>query len=128
MGLLFFGTGLFIILVAIDIIPIDENDLNAPRWVLGMCGFVTSLAGIMVITGQSSKWNNLLAAVLIISMGTIGVWVALFSASENFSGGIPMLSETANISLSRWVFGIGAVICFAIAGYALKLFYKSNKG
>ncbi|MFV1885162.1 MAG: hypothetical protein ACMZ7B_11790 [Balneola sp.] len=127
MGLLFFGIGLFIILAAADIIPIDEDGLNAPRWVLGMCGFVTSLAGLMVITGQKSRWNNLFAAILIISMGTIGAWVTLFGAPKNFSGGIPILSDKANISLARWAFGIGAVICFAIAGYALKLFYKNNR-
>ncbi|MBO6522779.1 MAG: hypothetical protein JJ971_03055 [Balneolaceae bacterium] len=127
MGLLFFGTGLFIILAAADIIPIDEDGLNAPRWVLALCGLVFSIAGIMIFLGEHSKWNNLFAAVLILAMGGIGAWIALFGASENLSGGIPLLSDSANTFLARWIFGAGALVCFAIALHAIRLHSTSKE-
>ncbi len=127
MGLFFFGIGLFLVLAAADIIPIDEDGLHAPRWVLGLCGLVFSIAGVMVSLGQESKWNNLLAGILILSMGSVGGWVALFGASENFSGGIALLSDSSNISLARLMFGSGGIICIAIAIYAIKLHFKPKK-
>lgn len=127
MGLLFFGTGLFIILAAGDIIRIDEEGLNAPRWVLALCGLVFSIAGVMIFLGQKSKWNHILAAILILSMGSVGAWVALFGASENFSGGIALLSDSANTSLARWMFGTGSLICFIIALYAIRVHFRPKQ-
>lgn len=126
-GILFFGTGAAIILASVDIIPIDEADLHAPHWVLGLCGLVFSLAGVMIFLGDQSKWNNLLAGILIFSMGSIGGWIALFGSGSNFSGGIALLSNESNTSLARWVFGIGSVICFATAFHAVKLYFKGEK-
>ena len=121
MAALFFCTGVAIIFAALDIIPIDEANLHTPRWVLALCGAVFSLAGLMIFLGEHSKWNNLLAGILILSMGSIGGWIAFFGANGNFSGGIALLSEESNTSLARWVFGFGAIVCFAIAFHAFQI-------
>ena len=126
-GLLFFGTGLLIILASIDIISIDEAGLNATRWVLGLCGFVFALAGIMIYLGNKSKWNHLLAAVLVFAMGSIGGWVAFFGAGDKFSGGTSLLSADSNSSLARIMFGFGALICFLISLYGVKMHFKERK-
>ena len=126
-GLLFFGTGFLIMLAAVDVIPIDEAGLNAPRWVLGLCGFVFALAGIMIYLGNKSKWNHLLAAVLVFAMGSIGGWVAFFGEGDNFSGGTTLLSVDSNISLARIMFGFGALICFLISLYGVNMHFKERK-
>lgn len=126
-SLLFFGTGMAIILASADVIPMDEAGLNAPRWVLGLCGFVFALAGVLIFIGDRSKWNHLLAAILVFAMGSIGAWVALFGDAANFSGGISLLSEGTNISLARIVFGFGALVCFLICIYGLNMHFKEEK-
>ncbi|HBX64646.1 MAG: hypothetical protein CL670_01805 [Balneola sp.] len=123
-SLLFCGTGLAIILASAEIIPMDEAGLNAPRWVLGLCGFVFALTGVMIFMGDNKKWNNLFAAILIFAMASIGGWVALFGDGANFSGGVSSLSHSSNISLARIVFGSGAIICFLIGLYALKMHFR----
>jgi hypothetical protein len=123
-SLLFFGTGLAIILASADIIPLDEDGLHAPRWVLGLSGVVFALAGIMIYIDDNPKWNNLLAAILIFAMASIGGWIALFGDGANFSGGVALLSDSSNISLARIVFGFGATICYLIGLYALKMHFK----
>jgi hypothetical protein len=52
--------------------------------------------------------------------GVIGGWVALNGESNQFGGGFPFVSPAANDAFARWLFGAGAIICFAVAVYALK--------
>lgn len=126
-GLLFEITGLTFILMGAGIIPYEKAPGDAPGWILAVCGGVFFLAGISIHMGDKSKHQNLLAGVLVGLMGTIGAWVALFGASGNFSGGMTLLSDSSNISLARWVFGSGALICFATAAYAIRLHFRSKE-
>lgn len=48
-GLLFVGIGVFIVLVAADIVPTKDSNIHVPRWVLGAIGVVFGLPGITVM-------------------------------------------------------------------------------
>ena len=124
---LFIGSGIGIILISMGVIPIEESSLNAPLWIVGISGFVFLMAGVMILLGEKSPYINLLAAILIAAMGTIGGWVALFGAGSGFSGGAPFLSTDSNLSLARLMFGFGGIICFLIAGYALKQHFTKKR-
>lgn len=41
--------------------------------------------------------------------------------------GIPLLSTADNVTLGRWVFGGGALICFAISAYAFRRAFLSSR-
>lgn len=125
-GLLFLGTGFAFILVSFGIIQLDESTIHSPMWVIGLCGVVFSIAGLMVFLGEKSRFSNLLAAILTLSFGSIGAWVALFAESSGFSGGLPFISNGTNAILARMMFGAGSLICFAIAVYAIKLQLKQK--
>lgn len=125
-GLIFFGVGLVFILVSFDIIQIAESEINSPRWVLGLCGFVFALAGVMIFLGENSGINNLLAALMILSFGCIGAWVTFYGDAADFSGGLPFLSNESNVILARTMFGISTAICFAISAYAIRLHLRSK--
>lgn len=103
-----------------EVIVVDDAAVNAPLWVIGICGAIFFLAGLLIFLGEKSKYNNLLAVFLVAGMGAVGSWVALFGTDSSFSGGIPFLSPEFNISLARLLFGFGGLICFLIAGYAFK--------
>ncbi len=99
----------------------------APMWVVASSGIVFLIAGCMIFLANHSWANDLLAGILCLLFATIGAWVSLFSASEGFSGGLWFLSKDANASLGRWVFGMGALISFAISAYAFRRAYRSLK-
>ena len=126
-GLLFVLTGVFIMLIAAGVIPSEESSFHAPRWVVGACGAIFSIAGIMIFTPRNSLMNNLLAFVLILCFGVIGGYVALYGESGSFSGGIPLISRETNISIGRIVFGFGSIVCFLISLIPISQFFKQMK-
>ncbi|XWN36392.1 MAG: hypothetical protein ROO71_10580 [Balneola sp.] len=126
-SLLFILTGLFFILLSLEIIPVDESTVNAPMWVIGLCGFVFSLGGIMMLLGEKSPLNHLLACLLVLSFGLISGWIAFFGDSAHFSGGTPFLSNAQNVWIARVLFGSGSVLCFAVALYAMKKFFSKDQ-
>ena len=123
---LFILTGLFFVLIGIGIIPIDDSELNAPEWVVGLCGFVFSLAGVMILVGEKSPINHLLAGLLVLSFGCIGGWIALYGEAAHFSGGTPFLSNTQNVWIARVLFGSGSLLCFAVAFYTIIQYLKKD--
>ena len=118
--------GLPFILISVNLLSIDESTLHAPKWVLGLCGFIFSLSGVIMLLGEKSHFNNLLAGLLILSFALVGGWVALFGSAEQFSGGLTVLSETQNVNIARVLFGIGSLICFAITIYAIRQHFKKK--
>lgn len=98
---------------------------NAPIAIIILSGLAFVIAGCMVFLGTKSRANDLLAAFLCLIFGIIGSWVAFLSPSEGFSGGVPFVSNESNVSIARVVFGIGALMCFAIAVWALTRFIRA---
>ena len=125
-GWLCLGIGLYVSSISTGLLPIKIDNLHAPLWVLFLCGVIFILCGVMMLIGHGSKFNNILAAIVLIIMAGIGGWIALFSTPEAISGGIPFLSETNNIILSRIVFGCGALLTFFMSMYAIRKYIKNN--
>jgi len=113
--------GCYPIALALGFIPVDDAELTAPRLVIGGAGLTFVVAGFMILLADYSRANNLLAGVLLLLFGIMGMWVAVLSSDDGFSGGLPFISEEVNILVGRWVFGIGALICFALCVYAFRL-------
>lgn len=112
--------GCYPIALSLGLLPVDEGALNAPPWVVAGAGFAFVIAGSMILLANHSRANDLLAGVLLFVFGIMGAWVSLFSSSEGFSGGLPFLSRDLNVMLGRWLFGLGALISFAICVYAFR--------
>ncbi|MBT8065911.1 MAG: hypothetical protein KJO09_01625 [Gammaproteobacteria bacterium] len=119
--------GCYPISMALGWLPVDEADVMAPMWVVAMAGLAFVIAGAMILLANHSWANDLLAGVLCLLFGITGTWVSLFSSSEGFSGGSPLLSDESNVMLGRWLFGIGALMCFAISAYAFRRAAQSSR-
>ena len=127
MALLCMALGGMLLLVAGGFFIDNPDQQNAPDFVIAMCGSAFIVAGCMILVGRRSLFNDLLAAILCLLFGATGAWVALFSPSDGFSGGLPLISSEANIRLARWVFGLGSLVCFALAAWALKRFFLAQR-
>jgi hypothetical protein len=86
------------------------------------------MAGVMVLLGEKSPINNLLGGLLVLSFAVVGGWIAFFGDADQFSGGIPLLTESNNVIIARILFGSGSLVCFLVAIYAFKLQFKPKKG
>lgn len=119
--------GVFILLIAFDIVESEQGSKQAPNFVIGLAGFVFLIAGLMVFVGQKARSIDLLAAVLCLAFGVVAAWASLFGDGEGFSGGLPFVSHETNVKISRFVFGCSALVCFAISAWALKRFLRPAK-
>ncbi len=112
--------GVWILLVALDVVPTDPSTLYAPRWVMGLCGLVFLGAGALIwINLHGSPWMSDTAAfVIIASMALVASWIAFGPGDRHFGGSIglgPISVGTANSTLGRIVFGFCAVTTWMIA-------------
>lgn len=112
--------GCYPIAIALGFVTVDEAALTVPRWIIAGAGLAFVVAGLMILYAHYSRANDVLAGVLLLLFGALGTWVSLFSSEEGFSGGLPFLSSERNVAVGRWVFGLGALICFALSVYAFR--------
>jgi hypothetical protein len=112
--------GCYPIAIALGLIPADDVELTVPRWIIAGAGLTFVIAGLMILFADHSRANDMLAGVLLLLFGALGTWVSVLSSGEGFSGGLPFLSPKLNIVVGRWVFGFGALICFALSVYAFR--------
>lgn len=126
-GLGCIALGCFPIAASLGYAPVDEAAMTAPPWVVAGAGFIFVIVGFMFLLAHHSRANDLLAGVLLMLFGILGAWVSLFSSSEGFSGGLPFLSRELNTSIARWVFGLGALISFALCAWAFRRAARGSK-
>lgn len=112
--------GIYLMLMALEWLPVEEGSVNAPLWVLALCGIVFICAGLMILLRQHKRLVDWLAALVCFSFAAVGCWVSLYAPAEGFSGGIPFLGQENNVVLARVVFAAGAVICLLMSIYALR--------
>lgn len=118
--------GVFIVLLSLGVISTDEADKHAPDWVIGACGAIFLITGIMIKTGDRGRRSDFLGGFLLLAFGLVGGWVAVFGSGEHMSGGFAFASQDSNITLARLVFGLGSLICFSVSAYAFRRFFRSS--
>lgn len=125
-GVVFVLAGVSIFLIGFGWGPVQLQENEAPGWVVSIAGAIFALAGVMILIGEKSKYNHVMAGILIALMGTVGAWVAIFGADENISGGFSFVSAETNFTFARILFGVGAILCFAISAHAFRLHFKNR--
>lgn len=126
-GILCVVLGFLPVAIALRVIPVSDEQLHAPMWIVALSGVVFIIAGCMIFLANHTWANDLLAGVLCLLFGVAGTWVAFLSPSDGFSGGIPLLSQATNVMLGRGVFGFGAILSFAISVYAFRRAIQSSR-
>ena len=128
MSLSFFGMGLFVMLISVDIIPTPPENFNAPRIVVAATGLVFALAGIMIFIGgsfsQEERNTPLLAwvwfvlkLVVMAAFSSVFLWVGFGPGEREFQttssfGGVTSTGEGSSF-FGRFLFG-GAGVLFGL--------------
>lgn len=120
LGFIFTAVGGFIMFAAFDIIHIDPDGLQAPRWVLGAVGLMFFLAGVMVIAqgiaGPGAEqvvlfqWLQLILVTgIMVSFAAVFAWVGLGPGEREFQGSTSIgpftIIKESNQFAGRCVFG-----------------------
>lgn len=125
-GLIAMGMGAFVILMSADVlIHVDDSGFNAPRWVVGMVGFIFLAAGVPVSLMdktfdpiRETWWFQMLNYMgiygMLIGFVVVFNWVAFGSGERQFSGGfsLPFIiiwTERVSEWSGRAVFGLFAL-------------------
>ncbi len=108
------------IAMGLGYLPVDASESTAPSWVIVGAGSTFVIAGFMILFANHSRVNDLLAGFLLMLFGAIGLWVSVFSSGDGMSGGIPFVSRETNVLIGRWLFGLGALMSFALMIWAFR--------
>ena len=118
-GWLCVALGLFPLGIAFDLLPVDPRGVRAPPWVLALCGLVFVSGGGLILLHRQRILQQLFAGTITASFGLVGLWVALLAPADGFSGGFFFVSAETNVTIARWLFGVGAVLALAICAIAM---------
>lgn len=147
LGLLFGAAGTFIVLLALGAFGDPGLTEGTPPWVGVAGGLVFVLAGLAIIVGYAVAGGVasdgdlppgtpfavrlvqlLLGLGIVGSLASIASWVAFGPGPRRFGGGASIggvaVGGGAGEALGRVVFGIGAVLCWAILAAMLVVSVK----
>ena len=121
MALTSFLLGVFMLGLATGVLAPAADALRTPGWLVGIGGLVFVVAGIAVAL-QHRPAAGWLAAMFILGCGAAaGLWIGLYADPGEISGGVPLLSESANTALGRAAFALGGLLCLALLAWGLWL-------
>ena len=124
-GCLCTAIGSIICLIATAVIDYPADQVHAPGWIVFLAGAIFTLGGLAIIFRSKPILVNVIGNLMVAVFAIIGAWVAILSPSDGFSGGIPFLPHELNVTLGRWVFGLGALISALILVAGVKHLLKS---
>lgn len=111
--------GLNILLAAFGYGLMSDSAIYAPRWVVGIAGLVFLSCGVMLFD-TLHRLASLMAGIVTVGMAVICAWVALFGEDAYFSGGLSMVSQSAEVLIARIIFGLVALLGAAVTLNALR--------
>jgi hypothetical protein len=145
-GALFAGAGLYFILVGLGVLPAPGR-IYGPHWLVFAAGLVFIAGGISVLVrgwlfvpdhesqlpadapGAAATLQWIAALVIIVSLASIGSWIAFAGDDRAFATNVPVQGSLRE-TVSRVAFGIGAVITWllaaAVAAKGLRRILRKN--
>lgn len=130
-GALFASAGLYFILVGTEVLP-SPGRIHGPHWLVFASGLVFIAGGISVFVrgwlsvpdsesqlpanapGAAAAIQWIAALVIIVSLASIGSWIAFASGDREFATNLPVQGSLRE-TVGRVAFGIGAVITWLLA-------------
>lgn len=125
-GLFCLGLGAFILSIALADLPADLAEAEPERWVVGLFGGVFLAAGAVIIGHRWPIVRRVSLTALLLGMGSVAAWAALFAPAGGISGGIPFLPDGLNVGIARGLAGFGALACFGMVIYGWRTGFRED--
>ncbi len=112
------AAGIFPILAAFDIGPLNRSDIHGPPWIGVVAGAIFCMGGLSILLAGGQRFGGvipLLGILIVAGFAALGNWVAFGAGSRtDCSGGFSMAFFSSSGAASeiecRVAFGIGAVM------------------
>lgn len=107
--------GLYFVLVGLGLVPIDLNNLYAPKWLMGVIGAMFILGGVssLGVGLFTRRTSNFLGALVLVGFSLVSIWVAFGPGLRTFGGASPLFG--------RLIFAVGANFCLLLTFWALRM-------
>jgi hypothetical protein len=126
------GAGIPVMLLALDIIPVDPSKVNAPRWVLFSAGLTFALAGLVMslvpLRHQHPARYMFACSLMCTTFFLVGAWVALFATGIQGAIGPVAVTGPAADLMGRVIFGFGAVLLGVLMFYSWRQWWRALRG
>ena len=120
LGLACLAVGAGIAGIGLGVVPSDPASGHAPPVVLVACGMAFGLGGVAMVAYHRPRIRSAAGVTIVLVMGIVAAWIALWGRSDAISGGLPFLPHGANVAVARGVFGMSALMCFALFAWGAR--------
>jgi hypothetical protein len=130
--ILFVGAGTLVMMLALDIIPVDPSKVYAPRWVLLSAGLTFALAGLVMslvpLRHEHPALYMFACSLMCTTFFLVGAWVALFATGiEGTVGPFVFTGPVADL-MGRGMFGLGALLQGVLVAYSWRQWWRALHG
>jgi hypothetical protein len=133
LGLLVMAMGGFIVAVGTGMVPVPDESIHAPRWVIVVAGLAFVFAGVSVVQQafQIEAFKYVPGLVIVLALAAVANWVAFGPGDRSGEGtltvvGIP-IPVTSQIA-GRVAFGFGAVVIDLLLVAGLVHWFRNRSG
>ncbi len=126
-GVVCIALGASVCMIALNILPYEESKIHAPDWVILVSGAVFIFGGLAMIFQANQLVVSILGNLMVLSFACITAWIALRGPAEQFSGGIPLLSNQLDVKIARVMFGSCSVMCALVLIPGVKHLLKLSR-
>jgi hypothetical protein len=120
------AVGAALMLTAIGLIG-PSAAASAPPGVLGAVGLSFWVAGMMMLWSERRRVYYSLAAVLLFTIGCLGLWFAMAGAKNSLGISNALASQSNVLVATRVIFGVGAIVCYALCARVLRRLVRKRQ-
>jgi hypothetical protein len=100
---------------------------TAPRGVLATVGLLFWVAGMMMLWSERRRVYYSLSAVLLFTIGCLGLWFAMAGAKNSLGISNALSSQSSVLVATRVVFGVGAIVSYALCARVLRRLVRKRQ-
>ena len=132
LGLLVMAMGGFFFGIGLGVVPVPEESIHAPRWVIAAAGLAFLFAGVAVVQQafQIEKFKYVPGLAIVLALAAVANWVAFGPGDRSGEGTLTVVGIAIPVSsdlVGRIVFGFGAVAIDLLLVVGLVHWFR-NKG
>jgi len=132
-GLLVMAMGGFILGIGLRVIPVPEESIHAPRWVIAAAGLAFFCAGISVVQQafRIEAFKNLPGTAIVLALAAVVNWAAFGPGDRSGEGTLTIVGIQIPVSselVGRIGFGFGAVVIDLLLVVGLVQWLRGKSG
>ncbi len=126
------GSGLFIMMAALDVIPVDPNKIYAPRWVVLSAGCMFALCGVILsmipMRHERPALYMFTCSLLCTAFFSVAAWAACCATGVTGSIGFVTVTGPAADWMGRGLFGLGALLLAYFTVHSWRQWWRALHG